>query len=100
MRRLTTPEHIFELDIDADVIEKIYITYAQDGNIIVEKTGDDVSLENHCAIVELTQEETQRFNPNIKIVDLQIRVIDKANHSIASDILHLSLQDVLNDEVL
>jgi hypothetical protein len=100
MRRLTTPEHTFELDIDVDIIEKIYIDYAQSGKILVEKTIEDVTFNENCAIIEMTQEETKKFDAKIPIVDFQIRIIDKARHSIASDILHLSLEDVLNDEVL
>ena len=100
MRRLTTPTHEFELDIDVDIIEKIYIDYAQNGKILVEKTINDVTFNQNCAIIEMTQEETKKFDAKIPIVDFQIRIIDKASHSIASDILHLSLEDVLNDEVL
>ena len=37
MRRLTTPEHKFELQIDPYVIGKIRITYAQNNAIVLTK---------------------------------------------------------------
>lgn len=37
MRRLTTPEHKFTLQIDPSVIGKIRITYAQNNDIVLKK---------------------------------------------------------------
>lgn len=44
--RGTTPYHTFLLPMAAEDIDTIYITYSQNGQIIVEKTNDSITLVN------------------------------------------------------
>ena len=99
MRRLTTPEHKFTLQIDPSVISKIRITYAQNNAIVLTKEGDSVSLDGNVAKVKLTQEETKIFVAN-KDVEFQVRVLTLGGDALASDIIKVDVKKVLDDEVM
>ncbi len=99
MRRLTTPEHRFVLELDQSIIKKIKITYAQEDEIILEKNLDDVKFKENTAIIKLSQEETKLFSPD-KMVKIQIRVLTTGNDALASDIMNKYIDDVLDDEVI
>ena len=99
MRRLTTPEHKFTLQIDPSVIGKIRITYAQNNAIILTKEGNDVSLDGNIAKVKLTQEETKKFTAG-KEAEIQVRVLTLGNDALASDIISVDVKKVLDDEVM
>ena len=99
MRRLTTPEHKFTLQIDPSVIGKIRITYAQNNAIVLNKEGNDVSIDGNIAKVKLTQEETKKFTAD-KEVEIQVRVLTLGNDALASDIIKVDVKRVLDDEVM
>lgn len=99
MRRLTTPEHKFTLQIDPAVISKVRITYAQNNAIVLNKEGDAVSLDGNIAKVKLTQEETKEFQSN-KEVEIQVRVLTLGGDALASDIIKADVKKVLDDEVM
>ena len=45
MRRATTPVHSFTFPIDPENISKLLLTYAQHGEIVLNKTKEDFSFE-------------------------------------------------------
>ena len=111
MIRATTPKHTFIFEQDPDTsFDKILITYAQNGEIVMEKTKDDLEFgtgtdchgdEVFTATVQLTQEETKKFSAKPRnLVDIQVRVLTYAGEALASDKKSISVLDVLNDEVL
>ena len=110
MYRLTTPKHTFIFEIvPEETFETILITYAQNGQIRLEKTKDDLSFETedrdgktvYLASCRLTQEETQKFTTRSRnTVDIQVRAGTAAGEGFARDIQHLTVHDVLNDKVL
>lgn len=99
MRRLTTPTHRFTLQMDVETIDKIQITYAQGGVIVLQKTSDNISMDGKTAVIRLTQEETKKFAAD-KEVEIQVRVLTLAGDALASDIIKVDVQRVLNEEVL
>lgn len=99
MRRLTTPEHKFTLQIDPSVISKVRITYAQNNAIVLTKEGEAVSLDGNIARVKLTQEETKKFTAD-KEVEIQVRILTLGNDALASDIIKVDVKKVLDDEVM
>lgn len=111
MYRATTPKHTFIFDVDpAETFDKILITYAQNGKIILEKNKEELSFSetmNECcgrqytASLELTQEETNMFSAGSRgVVSIQVRVRTYDGQVLASDEKHISVKNVLNDEVL
>ena len=112
MIRATTPKHIFYFESDPSVYARILITYQQNGNTILEKTQDDLTIEEttapcdetktvYAAWFRLTQEETKLFNAKIgNQAAVQVRVLTTADEALASEKKYFKVLDVLNDEVL
>lgn len=97
MYRVTTPTHTFNLPFEANTIDKLILSYKQNGNVILEKTKEDVELTGRKLIVVLTQEETSLFDDRKAFVQLRVKIGDKV---LASNIIELYVTDVLNEEVM
>lgn len=89
--------------------EAIVVTFAQDQEIVVEKTKDELTLSDEGVLVELTQEETKRFLPSTKSpmgerqggkVYMQIRAYSSVSDAPGSDCWLIDVFDSLNTEVL
>lgn len=111
MIRATTPKHIFIFEQNPEeTFDKILITYAQNGEIVLEKQKDDLEYgviedgsgtEQYSASFRLTQEETRKFSAKPRnMVDIQVRALTHSGEALASDKKSITVQDVLNDEVL
>lgn len=106
MIRATTPKHMFIFDTDPSVYERILITYAQNGEIVIEKGKDDLTIEEitdsgvqkYNAWFRLTQEEANKFSA--RMVAVQVRVLTTSGEALASEQMSFRVEDVLNDEVL
>ena len=124
--RGTTPYHSFTLPLNAEDITEIYITYMQNNNIIIEKSIDDITLENidntedsmiefnidnstsiesACtATVHLTQEDTLGFKfwpaaeKNIAVI--QIRILDDNGEAYVSEPIHERIYGALKEGVI
>lgn len=100
MIRVTTPQHKFTFPTDPSTYKVIKITYAQNNRVVLEKVKSDLTFgENNSATLQLTQGETKAFRANIP-VQLQVRVLTAGNDVLASAEITVSVDDVLNDEVL
>lgn len=107
MIRATTPKHIFIFDTDPSVYDRILITYAQNGEIILEKEKEDLTIEEatdasgetkYNAWFRLTQEEANKFSA--RMVAVQVRALTTSGEALASKQMSFHVEDVLNDEVL
>lgn len=101
MKRATTPTHTFTLPFNYDgVVDKLLLSYAQSGNIVLEKTEKQVKVKNEKEIVvRLTQEETNLFSEDAP-VKIQMRILTIGGDAMASDPFLIQIEEVLNDEVL
>ena len=99
MRRGTTPTNVFQTDTDLTEADVIYITYEQDGNVVFEKTGDDIEVTEQELRVKLTQEETLGLNPN-HVVRMQIRAKFGDGTAIASQLMTTSVHDILKGGII
>ena len=111
MIRATTPKQVFTFETDPSLFTKILITYAQNDRIILEKGKEDLTIEpilnpsekvvGYAAWFRMTQEEANSFAPGPgKQVSVQVRVKAPGGEVLASEKKTISVQDVLNDEVL
>ena len=96
MRRGTTPTNTFEVDRDLTGAT-IYITYSQDGKVIFEKTGSDLTVTEDKITCTLSQEDTLALKSGR--VEIQIRYI-QAGVADASDIIDTSVGRILKDGVI
>ncbi len=95
MRRGTNPIINIEVNIDIDLITEGYVTFKQ-GDVTVEKTISECSLENSCICVQLEQEDTLSFKAGLA-VQVQARLKLSDGTICATDINRLQVQDVLKD---
>lgn len=127
--RGTTPYQRFILPLKVEEIDKIYVTYLQNNEVIVEKgkeeltiinvedllenasMGEDLDYEitqeefNSCQVtVHFSQEDTLKFHfypaAEKNIAVIQIRVLDGAGEAYASDPIHERIYGVLKEGVI
>jgi hypothetical protein len=99
MKRGTTPTHIFTIPFDTSLISDLRISYAQNGEEIVCKCKNDCTLEEKTITVELSQEDTFKFEC-YKQIRIQVRVLTTGGEVLNSDVILLSVGECLNNEVL
>ena len=81
------------------MIKSIRIVYAQNTRTVLVKNTEDVTIGDKSVSVRLTQEETRRFSPTGN-ADIQVRILTVQGDALASDIIRVPVQDVLDNEVL
>lgn len=86
------------LPFEAASLKDILVTYAQNGDTVLEKTMADMTADGDTWTVTLTQEETNLFKPGY--ADVQLRVFTADEKSIPSRVMKLWVGAVLNDEVM
>lgn len=95
----STPIHTFSTPYKKEEIQKIIITYFQNGRIICEKKDDDISVSDFSLLTKLTQEDTLLFDEKGD-VKMQIKVKLKSGDVIPSNNMYAKVNEVLNKEVL
>jgi hypothetical protein len=95
----STPTHKFKTPYTRVFVDSAIVTYAQNGEIVLNKEGAELTIEDNTILVELAQEETLKFDES-RDVHIQIKV--KANNGkvIPSNIIYASVAEVLNREVM
>lgn len=106
MFRATTPTHTWIVPLAPSMIQKIRITYKQDGKVILQKTEADCQKtqtgdSTGRIWVTLTQEETLLFDSSTdKRVSIQLRVLTTDGVVMASQIEKVFANECLDEEVL
>ena len=104
MYRATTPPYTYTLPIETSTCKEILVTFKQGCTVINKHYQDGVlppgmTLNGKHVYVELTQEETLKFNEG-KSALTQIRVLTSADKAYASKKFGIQIKDVLNEEIL
>jgi hypothetical protein len=94
-----TPKHEFELPIHTSLLNDLLITYSQMGIIILEKRINDCSAEGNVVSLELSQEDTLKFDEHIAI-EIQLKIKTLGGEVIPSDIIVDTPSRCLNKVVL
>lgn len=99
MIRGTTPTHTFRLSIETSSIIEVRITYVQLGKTVIEKTEEDVRMGEKSISLTLTQEESLEFRAGSE-VEVQLKVLTNVGTVLASPVISLNVDKILNTEVL
>lgn len=101
MIRATTPTHVFTFpnDISPNDCDRILITYAQGRQIMLEFEKNELTIDGQAVSHRFTQEEANVFSA-MKKAEIQIRILLNSGEALASNIITVKVDDVLNDEVL
>ena len=101
MYRGTTPNQVFKLYFLMESEEELYITYVQNGTVILEKQLSDIteSIDEVTGFsvlsFRLTQTETLLFSD--EDVDIQIRIKFTDGTAIASDLIRTHVDAILKE---
>ena len=107
--RGTTQMQLFSIPFDWYEVAKLYVTYSQAGEVVLEKTIGEMTYipEQECIAVPLTQEDTLAFNkvgmtptPAQSLVYIQIRALLTDGRVYASVPLKERTYDSLKDGVI
>lgn len=95
MYRGTTPINVFRTDVDLTDASVLFITYMQNGKIVLEKNISDIKIHKNILSVYLSQSETLLFTEGI--VNIQIRVRFRDGSTLASNLIRTFAYEILKD---
>lgn len=122
--RGTTPYHTFLVPLAPNQIQKVHITYQQNGKVIFDKTNKDIDIKHIITTTEnaeingvdnlsetqetnsqitlhLTQSDTLKFEvypaERKNIILIQLRILDSDGEAYASEIMRERVCDVLKN---
>ena len=99
MMQGTTPRHIFRLPFSVDLIDKLWITYAQDGKEVMTLTKEQCRLFGQVVERTLSQKETLGFQHD-KVIKVQLRVLTLGGEALQSKPRIITCEEALKKEVL
>lgn len=100
MIRGSTPTHEFTLEIDTKDIVALEIAYAQNDKVLFIKSKEDCVLDGNTIKVDLSQEETLKFDCYKRYVQIQMRYKTVGAKVPISHILIEELEKCLFDGVI
>ena len=97
MRRGTTPAYSFSLPAGIHLRDfaAAYLTFAQNGHVILEKALEELEATEEGFRFSLSQADTLRFSTGPVHIQLRARMPDGT--AVASDVLSAVAQGVLKD---
>lgn len=99
MIRGTTPTLEFELPFETSLLAEAWLTFMQNGNIVVDKTLDDCVCDGKTLVLRLTQEETLVLTCGC-LTEIQLRVKTVEGDALASDIIRDYMDRILKEGVI
>lgn len=98
MIRGTTPENTFKLPFTLDEVSSLYITYSQEGKVVLEKEISDITIDGNTLNVKLTQEDTLSFSKGA--LNIQIRFKTLQGNAMASRVINTHVDTILKEGVI
>jgi hypothetical protein len=98
MRRGTTPTHTFRIKQTIPNIKKAKVCYSQNEKLVLKKIIDGSLIVGCTITLNLTQEETLGFAANTP-VEIELQILTKDGKAPRSDIIKVSCERCLDDEV-
>lgn len=99
MYRGTTPTLDFTIPFDTELISELYLTFSQKDKPLFEKQKSDCKCESNVISVRLSQEETLKLDDAYS-VEMQMRVKTTEDEVLASEIIKVSVSQILKDGVI
>lgn len=95
MYRGTTPTNVFRTDVDLENASVLFVSYKQNGKVVLEKSLEDVSVKKTLVTVNLTQKETLLFQDGIVTIQIRAKFLD--NTAIASNLIRTTAEEIVKD---
>lgn len=101
MIRGTTPTLEFTLPFDCSLLTEMYITFAQYGTTVLEKSMADCTCSGTLVTLSLSQEDTLKMKQDrMAIAEVQLRVRTKDGSALASNIMQIRVDRILKEGVI
>ena len=97
--RGTNPVNTFTLPFELISPQQVWLTYAQDDVIVIDKDKESIVVSGNTLTVHLTQDETLKLDHR-KQVQIQIRILTADGVAIRSNIKEYSVSKILKDGVI
>lgn len=98
MYRGTTPTFTFTLQFDASTIDSAYATFAQSGEVKIDKPLEDMQIDGKKLVLKLTQEETLLLKGNSAVeIQLSVRV---GSNVMRSKIMNVTVNRILKEGLI
>lgn len=101
MYRGTTPNQIFKLDFLLENVDKLYISYSQNGEVVIEKELADLTITTDeitgFSVISflMSQDDSLLFIDEDILIQIRIKFVDTT--AIASEIIRTHINDILKD---
>ena len=101
--RGSTPTHVFNFPYSINNVKEAFITYKQDGRVVLDKRLADAKINKTAKTIslQLTQENTMAFvvnrKPKDNIVDIQVKLLFANGEVVHSHAIRERVQDGLLD---
>lgn len=99
MIRGTTPKLEFEIPFPTDAIKGIFVSFQQNGKVVIEKAIHECEVKDNQIGCQLTQEDTLKLQSG-EAVKIQLRVLTNHDEALASNIISLRVEEILKDGVI
>lgn len=99
MIRGTTPKLEFTLPFDTEQLQEAFVTFAQNGSVVLDKPLSECILDQNTLTVRLTQEDTLKLK-EVYTTEMQIRARMLSGDALASNIIRVSTERILKDGVI
>lgn len=96
MIRGTTPTIRFDLPIDVELVDCMYLTLAQNGKTVIERCLTECSCDVRRVSCKLTQSETLALMAATE-TQMQVRLRTKGGDALASQITTVRVDRILKD---
>ena len=102
--RGTTPYHTFVLPMAVEDIDRVYVTYSQNGKVILDKTNEDLTLEDIETTIVPDTSDTESGNTDSEGTGTDAEDTGETTEIIepeyASQVtIHLTQEDTLSFEI-
>ena len=94
MRQGSTPTNTFEVNIDLTGAT-VFVNYEQQGKMVIEKTGNALTISPDKIVLQLSQKETLSLKPGDVLI--QIRYVFPNGAADASNIIRATVERIIKD---
>lgn len=100
MYRGTTPDLALTIaNVDFSAVEELWVSLGTENNAIVNKTLEDVTIDNQTIYIEFTQADTLALKARADVY-VQVRILMNDGEALATPMKKLNVMAIIKDGVI
>jgi len=96
MDRGTTPKLYFDLPFDTGILAEAFVTFAQNGRVVLDKALKDCMCSERTLMIHLSQADTLKFDCRCK-AEIQLRARTMEGDALDSEIFIVNVGRILKE---